>query len=344
MRKVLVVWLVLIALVAAACGGGGDDDDGVDAAEGPSGAQTYEVDVDAAGAPQLQFSTYFPGKITVRPGDTIQFTNKAQGYPHTVTLGIKADQSNRPPLITDKGENPAAFGPCFTDTEPSTQLTSCPTQSNPASPPEFTGKGYWNSGVIANGAGPNTPNKVTLKLADSITPGDYSYACMLHPFMAGVMTVAASDGDRLSPTAVRASAESASASAVKAGGELKPPAATPGTVTAGYGDRIVAVNLFDPKAASVKVGDTVTWKSVSPYEPHTVTFESKITSPGDPAAAAPAGVKSGGTYTGGFTNSGFIGPPPFFPSNNFALKFTKAGTYEYVCILHPSMTGAVTVT
>ena len=88
-------------------------------AEGPSGAQTYEVDVDAAASPEYMVATYFPAKLTVRPGDTIVFNNKSKAWPHTVTLGIKADQSNRPPTVTDKGENPAAFGPCFTDTEPS---------------------------------------------------------------------------------------------------------------------------------------------------------------------------------------------------------------------------------
>ena len=72
--------------------------------------------------------------------------------------------------------------------------------------------------------------------------------------------------------------------------------------------------------------------------------DSKFKSPEEPGALVPAGAKSGGTYTSGLTNSGIIGPAPFFPSATFTLKFGKAGTYEYVCVLHPGMKGTVTVT
>jgi plastocyanin len=341
MRKTMVLILAAVMLLGAACGD--DDDDGGEAAQAPAGAQTYDVDVDADVSPQYQVSAYFPGKITVRPGDTIVFTNKSKAHPHTVTLGIKPDQSNRPALVDDKGvENPVAFGPCFTDTEPSPQLTACPTPPNPASPPEFAGKGYWNSGIIAT-VGQASP-KVSVKIADNTPPGDYSYLCMLHAFMVGTMTVADDDADRKAPAAVRTEATSASAAVAGKVGDLKPPAATPGTVTAGYGDRITAVNLYDPQTITVKSGDTVTWKTTSPYEPHTVTFQSPFKTPSDEGATAPAGVKSGGTYTAGFTSSGLFGPPPFFPSDTFSLTFTKAGTYNYVCTIHPGMTGAVTVT
>lgn len=339
MRKTLIVMLAALALIATACG---DDDDGTDA---PSGAQTYDVDIDADADPQFQISTYFPAKLTVRPGDTINFRSASKAHPHTVTLGIKADQSNRPALITPQGENPVAFGPCFTDTEPSTQLAACPTPDpNPASPPAFAGKGYWSSGILSKAAGPTTPANITLKLDAATPPGDYTFLCMLHPFMTGVLTVADDDGDRQAPTAVRADAEAAAARAIEATADVKPRAATPGNVTAGWGDNITAVNLFDPQAITIKAGETVTWTATSPYEPHTVTFESKFTSPGDPAVSMPAGVKSGGTYTGGFTSSGFFGPEPFFPGNTFSLKFSRAGTYQYVCAIHPPMTGTVTVT
>jgi len=340
MRKLLVIFAAVVVLIAGACGGDDDNE-----AKGPSGPQTYAVDVDANAPLEHQISAYFPGKLTVRPGDTIEFTNKSKGYPHTVTLGVKADGSNRPPIITDKGVNAAAFGPCFTDTEPSAQLTACPTPPNPANPPAFAGKGYWNSGVIQNGSTqPGASNKTTVKLADNIPAGDYSFVCMLHPFMIGTLTVAPSDDVRLTPTAVRANADTASAKAISDAAALKPPAATAGAVAAGWGDRITAVNKFDPTSINVKVGDEVTWTSVSPYEPHTITFNGKFSGPEDPAATAPAGVKSGGTFTGGLAHSGFIGAPPIVPSNKFSLKFGKAGTYNYVCLLHPTMTGTVTVT
>jgi plastocyanin len=338
MRKILVIVLAAVALLGAACG---DDND--NEAKGPEGPQSYAVDVDAAAQPQFQVGAYFPGALTVRPGDTIVFTNKSASHPHTVTLGIESD-ANRPALITAKGENPVAFGPCFTDQAPTPQLTACPTPPNPASPPAFTGKGYWNSGLIATSAGPTIPASITVKLADTIAPGDYRFLCMLHPFMAGQIKVAAKDTDRKSPTEVRAAADAAAQQMIAATAALKPPTAAAGTVTAGWGDRVTAVMGFDPATINVKTGDTVTWKTASPYEPHTVTFQSPFKTPSDPGATAPAGVKSGGTYTSGFTSSGLFGPAPFFPSDTFSLKFSKAGTYDYVCAIHPGMKGQVVVT
>ncbi|MBA3654422.1 MAG: hypothetical protein H0W70_09535 [Actinobacteria bacterium] len=345
MRKILVILLVALALLGAACGN--DDNGGGNAkkkAAGPSGAQTYDVDMDADASPQYQVAAYYPGQLTVRPGDTIVFNNKSKVHPHTVTFGIKADQSNRPAAITAKGEeNPVAFAPCFTDTEASPQLAACPSKADPANPPAYAGRGFWSSGILSAAAGPAAPAKITLKLADSIAPGNYSYVCMLHPFQAGSIKVAATDGDRLTPAAVRTSAEASAKKAVADTSSLKAPAATAGTVTAGWGDRITAVMAYDPAALNVKVGDTVTWKDASPYEPHTVTFESMFKTPGDPGATAPAGVKSGGTYTNGFTSSGLFGPQPFFESNTFSLTFAKAGTYNYVCTIHPGQKGTVTV-
>jgi plastocyanin len=341
MRKILFTALAVVALVGAACG---NDDNNDKTAKGPSGAQSYAVDIDAAASPQFQIGAYFPGAITVRPGDTIVFTNKSKAHPHTVTLGIKADQSNRPPIITPQGvENPAAFGPCFTDTEPSTTFTACPTPPNPAAPPAFAGKGYWNSGILSTAAGPTVPGSTTVKLADSIAPGDYTFLCMLHPFMVGSLKVAAKDTDRLAPATVKANGERDAAAAVTATASLTPPAPS-GNVSAGWGDRITAVMAYDPATISVKAGDTVTWKTASPYEPHTITFQSPFKTPSDKGATSPAGVKSGGTYTSGFTSSGLIGPAPFFPGNTFSLKFAKAGTYNYVCAIHPGMAGVVTVT
>ena len=339
MRKTFVILIVGALFAAGACG---KSNKSSSSAKGPTGPQTYEVNADAA-APQ-QIATYFPGVLSVRPGDTIVFSNKSNEAPHTITLGIKADNSNRVPPVTQKGEeNPVAFGPCFTDTDPSPTMTTCPTPSNPASPPEFAGKGFWNSGVLAPAVAP-TGNKITLKLASTIAPGDYSVVCLLHPFMASTLKVVAKDTDRKTPAAAQAEATSASTKAVADAAKVQAPSAAAGNVTTGYGDRIVSVNLFAPATLSVKVGDTVTWQDGNPYEPHTVTFKSPYKSPQEAGALAPHGDKSGGTYSGGFTSSGIIGPAPFFPGNTFSLKFAKAGTYDYICILHDGMKGTVTVT
>jgi amicyanin len=81
-----------------------------------------------------------------------------------------------------------------------------------------------------------------------------------------------------------------------------------------------AVNIaqfaFSPASLSVKVGTTVTWTN-NDSEPHTVTSTNNSGPLKSPA------MKSGDTYT--FT-------------------FTTAGTFDYLCTIHPFMTATVVVT
>jgi plastocyanin len=73
---------------------------------------------------------------------------------------------------------------------------------------------------------------------------------------------------------------------------------------------------FAPAALTVKVGTTVTWTNQD-SDAHTVTSQNN----GGPLASA--ALSTGQTYS--FT-------------------FTKAGTYAYLCTIHPFMTATVTVT
>jgi amicyanin len=70
---------------------------------------------------------------------------------------------------------------------------------------------------------------------------------------------------------------------------------------------------FNPQRVTVKVGDTVTWLNEDDI-PHTVRatagdFKSKALDTGD----------------------------------RYAFTFTKAGSYDYFCSLHPHMTGHIVV-
>jgi plastocyanin len=59
----------------------------------------------------------------------------------------------------------------------------------------------------------------------------------------------------------------------------------------------------------------------------------------NPVTAAPSGGK---TYAGkGFLNSGL--PAPSGPPRPFVVKFTKAGTFHFHCLVHPGMSGTVKV-
>ena len=346
------VMLAVVALLGAGCG---DDDADEGAATSTTagavtGAQNYTVVVDGPstlGAENLVYGTYFPRMLAARPGDSIVFDNRSSNDIHTVTFGVKSDRSDQPPAELANGQiNPAAFAPCYT-TEPARKDLTCPPPT--AGAPEYAGKGYWNSGVIMPTALPAEagPKQATVKLAPEIPAGPYTIVCTLHPFMEGSLQVVAADGDRLSPAQVTAAAdkELGEAKADAAGIAIPAPAAVPNgaEVISGWGDKLVAVNRFHPETVAVKVGQTVKWRGISPYMPHTVSFEPPFKSPAEPDALLPAGVKSGGRFGGGVSHSGIFGPPPSYPVDTFSLTFTKAGQYPYLCLLHPGMAGTVRV-
>jgi plastocyanin len=81
------------------------------------------------------------------------------------------------------------------------------------------------------------------------------------------------------------------------------------------GDAAIQINnyVYGPKVITVKVGTTVTWTNHD-YVPHTVI-----------------------STTERFRSS------VFFTNDNFSFTFTKPGTYEYYCTIHPKMTGTVVV-
>lgn len=125
---------------------------------------------------------------------------------------------------------------------------------------------------------------------------------------------------------------------------------------------------FFPSTTRIHVGDSVRW-AINGF--HTVTFLAKGQAPPplivlsatslvsgkldaagasfwfngqpsqiiNPVAAAPSGGK---TYNGkGFLNSGL--PAPSGPPAPFVVKFTKAGTFTFHCLVHPGMKGVVKV-
>ncbi len=71
---------------------------------------------------------------------------------------------------------------------------------------------------------------------------------------------------------------------------------------------------FVPAAVTVKVGTTVTWTNTD-QEAHTVTAKN-------------------GTFNSSPLNSG----------STYQYTFTKPGTYNYLCTIHPFMTATVVVT
>jgi plastocyanin len=86
-----------------------------------------------------------------------------------------------------------------------------------------------------------------------------------------------------------------------------------GGAHAASGKSVGMKNLrFHPATVTISRGQTVTWKFDDGSTPHNVISNRFRSSP----------TKSSGTYT---------------------VRFTRAGTYSYVCTIHPGMRGKVIV-
>jgi plastocyanin len=95
--------------------------------------------------------------------------------------------------------------------------------------------------------------------------------------------------------------------------------------------------MFLPESLFLRAGDTVTWNFVWD-EPHSVTFGEPAGDPSAPSHPGQAVVEYDGT---GVANSGLVFPAP--GADTFSVKFTKEGSFDYYCFIHPLMTGQVIV-
>jgi plastocyanin len=302
-RLAAVVVLVAVSIVAAGCGG--DDDDAAttqtSTGSGTSGAGegpvTLPVQVDALPDEfSASFFAYFPDQLRARPGDTVSFTSRFTGEPHTVAFGTLLDTAldafaavpagtapsadvqallARVPSFfsptetrVDADPQPAAAQPCFLASGDPPAVEACADQ--PAEPPAFDGtQSFFSSGFL--------PDEATfdVKLADGIAPGTYRFMCLVdRTEMTGVLTVVEPGQSVPAPADVRTQAEVEIEGAVDA---LRDRAATAKAVTtadaatAGApepaeapatapGGRTIdsTVNVF-PDEVSVPVGGAVNW-------------------------------------------------------------------------------------
>jgi plastocyanin len=395
MTSRLIAPLALIALVVGACGPGG--------AGGSGAAASYDVQVDSKStAFNFEATAYFPDSLKVHAGDTIRFKSVDRGEPHTVTFGTMVNAAveslakrpapapNAPPppetpelakLPTLIGDPPAlpvpqsAAQPCFlaTGAPPSDVKAACTKDQQVQK--DFDGtQSFFNSGWLA------PEQTFSLKLADNIKPGTYSFICLLHrDQMTGQVTVV--DKGQASDTVDALKGKSDKQltdlvaklkGAVDASSKATADRAQAGVLT--QDAQNAQAPVFAPKEISIPVGGSVTWTILGP---HTITFNAPQDAvgvfiraadgtvslngkalgptggPGQPppptgaAAAAPPPpgpiVIDAGKWDGkGFHNSGlFVSFPPVI--FGYKLTFTQAGTYPFRCVIHPDMEGTVKV-
>ena len=335
---------------------------------GPSGKATQEAFARAS----TEANAYFRRVTTIRRGDTVRWD--INGF-HTVTFTPRGDP--QPSLIVPDPANPvsgvtdAAGAPFWFNGQP--RLILNPEAAAPLGPSTFRRSQVHNSGLP--GEGPPKPYRLKFN-----TTGRFSYICIVHPGMRGTVRVVGRKSSVPSAAAHRRQVRREERALLRKAQRLTTGLGTTrlqNTAQAGNDTRDgVAVLKFFPANLRVATNTTVTLRmSRRSTDAHTFTFgpingkdayvdqlaRSFVTPvPGgsgpptlvaEPRAVYPSenpaqGLPSydGTNHGNGFYNSGVLDSDPDTPSpSKVGLKFTKAGTYEYLCIIHPSMRGRVTV-
>lgn len=109
-------------------------------------------------------------------------------------------------------------------------------------------------------------------------------------------------------------------------------------------DPNIAVLEFLPEKVSVLPGTEVVWTFDGP-EPHSVTFFPEGRTP--PPPGSDPSLNEGGENAKEVTGTELVnsGLRPLGPheAEDFRATFSKEGTFNYACVIHPLMTGQVTV-
>jgi plastocyanin len=308
-------------------------------------AQSWDVQVGGAsnGPPVFEPMAYGPDPLVIHVGDKVTW---APVVGHTVTFPAGKPQ---PALILPgPAQGELMAGPGFAP------IGVTPSASGITA--TFDGTNQISTGDVEQ----TLPGTAPLFTVTFTKAGTFGYVCLFHPGMRGAVEVReASQPLPESPAQAKARGQ-ATLGAIKAQAEALPASIRPvnigtlHTAFAGAGNGNGASVLgFINGSPTIKTGDTVLWTWADPFELHTVTFTSGGAPPalveprpqagGPPMIVFPAAVAqpSGDTYNGtGMANSGLL---PY--GGSFALRFdAPAGTYNYMCLLHPWMNGTITVT
>lgn len=125
------------------------------------GTTFWDATAGAGGTSMARVQRILPGNLEVKVGDTVRWTNRAIGEPHTVTF----ISGGTPPDV--EIVQPQASGPPKVVFNNQVVL--------PSGGPVYSGKGYFNSGLL----GQRFSNFEAYELTFD-TPGDYVYFCALH--------------------------------------------------------------------------------------------------------------------------------------------------------------------
>ncbi len=306
-RSVRTVFTLVTALVLSVFGAS------------PSQASTTAVTWTVAVGQQsnsgaIQGMAFGPGEIWINVGDTVHWAAGSMEI-HTVSF-------------PDLTHPVAPFG------SPGSDYMFIPT---PETTIDHPGE-YRNSGLMSTMNDPSGPPPVTAYDLEFTGVGDYSYVCYVHgAAMTGTVHVRPSGtAYPYSQQDYNSQANAIRGNVLTAGNALwstARDAADAHHVYVGAADMTAVVMRFVKPKVTIRVGESVTFDmgmNTIPV-PHTVTFGE------EPATEAPEGDPT--DYSGGTLSSGIMLAHPFGGSlpSTFTVTFTKAGSYDYLCMIHDGM-------
>lgn len=355
-RKIAAVAIGVTVLVPAA------------AAQGATRTAIAGPPAKVAGVPgDSDTNAFYRKTITVHVGDRVRW--KFTGF-HTVTIPAKGDDP--PPFIGQdptgtkiSGVNDASGNPFWFNGQ--TRLTLSQEGALPQGGKRYNGQRLVSSGAPLQ---PGAPKPFTVRFTRK---GSYSYYCTIHVGMKGTVKVVARKS-RI-PTN-RANAREAKKEYARVVKRLKKDNTFPGrlgnAVEAGHDTLSTTFLRFFPKSKSVPAGTTVTFlMSPKTTEAHTISFgpadylkniadnfvmpdpanpsgppivfNPQIAFPSEPPPQAPFDPTQHGN---GFFNTGILDRDQATPLNppEAKITFNTPGTYSYMCLIHPEMTGEIVVT
>ena len=306
-------------------------------------AKTYNPDINA----------FFNKKTTINVGDTVSF--QIAGF-HDIDLPGKAGAPLPfivPGTALVSGVNDAAGNPFwFNGRVPNVGV-------NTALLAPSKGKTYNGTARLVSGLPAGKPKPWNVKFTKA---GTYKFFCDIHPGMIG--TVVVKPAGKAIPTAKQdAKAQTAQATAdIKAAlkaAKTKVPANTVSLGESAPG----GVELFTmfPATLTVNANTVVTFQmSKDSFETHTATFgpapvltglakgfqgvsfPAQAVFPSDPTQPIAESLTAHGD---GFANTGALdtnAKSTTIPSSG-KIDFTQAGTYHFICLIHPFMHGTIIV-
>lgn len=329
----------------------------------PSMAKVLRVNL------QADAPAFFPAKVTIRAGQAI--TWRIHGF-HTITfpgvntnlpLVVPHPELRQPPLSDAAGvpfwwagEAPQlAINPMLVEQRGGATI---------GRPTDFR-----NSGIVRLLSETGFHGEAPPYTLTFLKPGIYHYFCAIHLGMRGTVTVLPASAKLTTQAAVTRQAKSQMSRVVSELKRLNTTAPTsPHQILVGAGTSGSAeIAAFFPKRLNINVGDTVTFVDNDPTDVHTVTFGSEeYTSaiensvfeyaghslvfnplsalPSEPPES-PSPVPYDGTNHGdGYINSGLLYPPQTPEQlHEFAVTFTKPGTYRLECVIHSNMDATIVV-